>query len=252
MSIGFYTAAAGMLTQQRTINVLANNLLNHDTPGFRSERVVTTTFEQEMLTRIENGNTAVIGRGSPLRIMDQVVSDFGSGILEQTDRPFDFAINGEGYFAIQGTDNVYLTRNGNFKLDGEGYLELEGIGRVLGKNGEIYIGSSDFDVTSDGYIYDGYGNRVNRLFIVSAQQAEGLQRTENGLYIAEEALDFGEANMPEGTEIMQYFLEKSNVNINRELSLIMEAQRNFQALSKILQGMDEINRKSATQIASLG
>ena len=51
-----------MLTQQRTINVLANNLLNAETPGFRSERVVTTTFEQAMVKRIENGNSAVIGQ----------------------------------------------------------------------------------------------------------------------------------------------------------------------------------------------
>lgn len=251
MSTGFYTAAAGMLTQQRTINVLANNLLNHDTPGFRSERVVTTTFEQEMLTRIENGNTGMIGSGSPIRIVDQVVSDFGSGMLEQTDRPFDFAINGEGYFAVRGTDNIYLTRNGAFSLDAEGYLALEGIGRVIGEKGDIYIGSSDFSVTGDGYIYDENGYLINRFYIAPAQQAEGLQRTENGLYVLEGELGPAQQIVPEGTEIMQYFIEKSNVDINRELSLIMEAQRNFQALSRILQGIDEINHKSATQIASL-
>jgi flagellar basal-body rod protein FlgF len=251
MSTGFYTAAAGMLTQQRTINVLANNLINHDTPGYRSERVVTTTFEQEMLTRLEKGNTAAIGSGSPLRIIEQVVSDFGSGMLESSDSPFDLAINGEGYFAVQGADNVYLTRNGNFKLDEEGYLVLEGIGRVLGENGEIHIGNSDFTVAADGYIYDGSGIPINRLYIASAQQAEGLQRTENGLYVTEGLPEPEGAAVPEGTEIMQFFLEKSNVDLNRELSLIMEAQRNFQALSKILQGIDELNHKAATQIASL-
>ena len=105
-----------MLTQQRTINVLANNLLNAETPGFRSERVVTTTFEQAMVKRIENGNSAVIGSSSPVRTIEQLVSDFGSGILEITEKPCDIAIDGEGYFFIEGTDGLYLTRNGGFNL----------------------------------------------------------------------------------------------------------------------------------------
>ena len=55
MFTGFYTAASGMLTQQRTLNVQANNIANMDTPGFKTERVVTTTFQQEFLNRLEDG-----------------------------------------------------------------------------------------------------------------------------------------------------------------------------------------------------
>jgi len=61
---GFYTIASGILTQQRTINVLTNNMANVNTPGFRASRVVSTTFEHEYLTRIEGYNTGAIGKGA--------------------------------------------------------------------------------------------------------------------------------------------------------------------------------------------
>lgn len=58
---GFYTAASGILSQQRTLDVLTNNIANVRTPGFRASRVVTSSFEQELLTRMEGNNSAVIG-----------------------------------------------------------------------------------------------------------------------------------------------------------------------------------------------
>ena len=60
---GFYTAAAGILVQERTLDVLTNNMANARTPGFRASRVVTTSFEHELLTRIEGANTGRIGKG---------------------------------------------------------------------------------------------------------------------------------------------------------------------------------------------
>ena len=251
MFSGYYTAASGMLTQQRTINVLANNLMNAETPGFRSERVVTTTFEQAMVKRIENGNSAVIGSSSPVRTIEQLVSDFGSGILEITEKPCDIAIDGEGYFVIEGTDGLYLTRNGGFQLDSEGYLELSGIGRVLGERGAVHIGNAQFTVLPDGGIYDGEGNFINRVTIAAPLDMAALQRTDNGLYTAAAGFDPGDVPPPEDTVLVQYAIEKSNVDFNRELSIIMEAQRSFQACSTILKGLDEINQKSANQIASI-
>ena len=63
MLSGFYTAASGILNQQRTLNVLTNNISNAKTPGFRAERVVTETFDFELMTRIEKGNTHRLPHG---------------------------------------------------------------------------------------------------------------------------------------------------------------------------------------------
>jgi len=251
---GFYTAASGMLMQQRTLNAIANNLVNQDTPGYKAERVISTTFEQEMLTRLEKGNTARIGAGSPIRILSEVASDYEAGIIVESDSPFDIAISGEGFFCIQGQDNIYYTRNGSFSADEEGYLVLEGIGRVLGQNGPIYVGGSEFTISPDGTVTLPNQFATDSMLIFIPEQYILLQKEANGLYTytAEGGVPGGAYfPLPEGTMLLQYAVEKSNVEFNRELSLLMEAQRNFQACSQILKGLDQINQKAATQIASL-
>jgi len=251
---GFYTAASGMLMQQRTLNTISNNLVNQETPGYRAERVISTTFEQEMLTRIEKGNTARIGAGSPIRILSEVTTDFEAGVIIESDNPYDIAINGEGFFCIQGQENIYLTRNGSFSVDAEGYLVLSNYGRVLGQNGPIYVGGRDFTVAADGTLIGQDGLIGESIRIVVPGQQELLEKAANGLYLYDENNDAYAGQpftMPEATTLIQFAVEKSNVEFNRELSMLMEAQRNFQACSQILKGMDQINQKAATQIASL-
>lgn len=251
---GFYTAASGMLMQQRTLNAISNNLVNQDTPGFRAERVISTTFEQEMLTRIEKGNTARIGAGAPIRILSEVATDFEAGVITESDNPYDIAINGEGFFCIQGQENIYLTRNGSFSVDAEGYLVLNNFGRVLGQNGPIYVGGTDLTVAADGSLLRQDGLIIDSIRIVVPGQQELLEKAANGLYVYDENNDPNAGQpftMPVGTTLVQFAVEKSNIEFNRELSMLMEAQRNFQACSQILKGLDQINQKAVTQIASL-
>ena len=128
---GFYTAAAGILVQERTLDVLTNNMANARTPGFRASRVVTTSFEHELLTRIEGANTGRIGKGVPMRRVDDVLVKFDPNSLEETFRPYDMALDGVGYFNIQTEDGAtqYLTRNGSFDVDD---MLLNTIGGALG------------------------------------------------------------------------------------------------------------------------
>jgi flagellar basal-body rod protein FlgF len=254
MFSGFYTAASGMLMQQRTLNAIANNIVNRETPGYRAERVISTTFEQEMLTRIERGNTGPIGSASPIRILSEVATVFNAGLITATDSPYDIAINGEGFFCIQGEEDIYLTRNGRFGVDEEGYLVLNGVGRVLGQYGPILVGGAYFTVDADGSIFGQNGNWIDTIRIAVPEQPGQLVKTDNGFYIDEggAAENIGQFyTVPEGTTLVQFALERSNIEINRELSMLMEAQRNFQACSQILRGIDQINQKAATQIASL-
>ncbi len=249
MLTGFYTAASGMLMQQRMLNVLSNNMANVKTPGFRIERVVSSTFEQALLTRMEKGNQAVIGSGDPIRIVEDVPTGFDPGFLETTDRPFDMAIAGEGFFVIQAENQQYLTRNGNFDLDEEGYLILRGAGRVQGQEGEIYLGSSNFTVSREGVIYDGNQRRVDTLLITRPADYAQLQKYANGMYIDPNAE--ATANNPPGVQVIQNTLERSNVNLNDEMALAIEAQRAFQISSSVLKSIDQLNDKTANRIASL-
>ncbi len=252
---GFYTAASGILTQQRIINVLTNNMANVGTPGYRASRVVTSTFEQEFLTRIEGANTQRVGSGDLLRIVSEVPTQFDTSSLQETGRPMDMAITGAGFFNVlttpeDGGDQVqYMTRNGNFELDENGNLVLEGVGVVLGQDGPIELDNSDFTVQPDGAIYDYRGRYVDTLLVTVPPDDAKVTRAANGLYQTEDM----DANLPvpAETEIVQGWLEDPNIDLNREYTLVMEAQRAFQACSSALQIIDRIDQKAATQIASL-
>lgn len=248
---GFYTAASGILTQQRTLDVLTNNVANAKTPGFRASRVISTTFNQELLTRMEGYNTGRIGIGSPVIQVDNVLTRFNPNSLEETDRPYDMALEGVGYFNIQGLDGEtrYLTRNGSFDLDENNQLILPGLGQVMGQEGPIILTTSDFTVESDGSVYDATGALVEKLLVTIPPEGAELEQAANGMFYTANM----EENLPvEGeTNVVQGWLERNNININQEYTMVMEAQRAFQACSTALQIIDEIDRKAATQIAAL-
>ena len=250
---GFYTAASGILTQERTLNVLTNNMANVNTPGFRASRVVTTTFEHEFLTRIEGENTGAIGKGAPIRMVSDVPVRFDPSMLEESGRPYDVALDGQGFFNIQATgenDNgQYLTRNGSFDINEQNQLVLPGVGLELGRGGPITLETSDFTVEDDGSIYDSAGRNVDTLLVTLPPEDAQLEQVQNGLYRTENMDD----NLEVGgeTKRVQGWIERSNIDVNREYAMVMEAQRAFQACSTALKIIDDIDQKAATQIASL-
>lgn len=249
---GFYTAASGILTQERTIDVLTNNIANARTPGFRASRVVTNTFDHELLTRIEGANTGRIGVGSPMRKVEDVLVKFNPDSLEETYWPYDMAIDGTGYFNIRSEDGTqqYLSRNGNFDLDELNRLILPGRGFVLGESGEpIELATSDFTVETDGSVYDDTGKFVDKLLLTIPPEGTKIEQLQNGLFTVEDMA----ANVPvdPGTKVVQGWLERNNININQEYAMVMEAQRAFQSNSSALQIIDQIDQKAAREIASL-
>lgn len=246
MLSGFYTVSSGMLVQQRNLNIISNNLVNSQTTGYKSERLITTTFDHEFLTRIEKNNNERIGSGSPVSLVDDVITNFNGSSLDETERPLDMAIVGEGFFNIQGEERQYMTRNGNFNIDQEGYLVLDGVGRVLGQNGAINLnGSSDFTVSSNGSIFDTNGQYVDRLLITMPAEGANMTKYNNGLYSATGVVELNNAT------VYQNVLERSNTDMNLEYTRLIEAQRAFSSCSAALRIIDQMNAKAAT-LASIG
>lgn len=250
MLSGYYAIASGMLMQQRTLDVLTNNLVNARTPGFRASRVISNTFDFELMTRYEKYNTGGIGTASPIRITDEVLTRFDTTSLRDTDRVYDMALVGQGFFNIQ-TDGgqQFLTRNGAFDVDEEMYLILPGQGRVLGENGPIQLTDFDFTVEPDGTIYDSEGDAIDTLLLTVPADMEQLapDPNGNGMYTVPDMA----TNQPANVTVRNKVLENSNVDFNQEYSMTMDAQRAFQACSSALQIIDRINQKSAQQIAGL-
>lgn len=262
MSNGFYTAASSMLNAQRKIGVLSNNIANINTPGFRSQNVVMSSFEQQFLARIEKGDIEGIGTGAPIQVIDTVSTSFDPSVIRETKRPFDFAINGEGFFNVVQTRNLgqgeqvdqeeesgqrMLTRNGSFDLDAEGYLVLQGVGKVQGSKGDIRLNSSDFVVDSSGTIFQ-QGKRVDSLLITMPSDDVVLSKMGNGVFPVENEEENLSVEIP---SVIQGAIEASNVDVNREMIRVMEAQRALQSASSALKIVDRMNQRATTEIASL-
>lgn len=245
MNRGFYTVSSGMLVQQRNLNVIGNNIVNSQTPGYRGERVVTSTFEQELVTRLEKGKYTRIGTADQIATVDTVETIFDESSLYESSNPYDLAVCGDGYFNVSDGENTFLTRNGCFNIDSEGFLVMDEIGRVQGTNGDIYIGGSDFKVMTDGTVYDQNGVFAGQLVLTKPAEDAEILKLQNGYFLTDNVV------AAENVVVRQGVYERSNVDMNDEYTRLIEAQAAFKACSTALSMIDAMNQKSASSIASI-
>lgn len=249
MHSGFYSIASGMITRQNELDTIANNLTNLQTPGYRASRLVTSAFEMEVQKRISANGEKVLGDGVsyPITVAQEETALLEGGMLQNTGRELDFALNGDAYFNVQGEDGTtYLTRNGQFLVDDQGYLVLPNIGRVLGKNGPLQVGEDGITVDELGNVYNKQGQQVGSFLLTRPADDTTMTKMGNGMFTAPQ----GTANA-EDYQVVQFTLEKSNVDMNREMSNFIAAQRAFQSCSSALQIIDGIDRKAVAQIGAV-
>ena len=246
MFSGFYTAASGMLMNQRSLNMAANNIANVKTSGYTPKRLVKTTFDQQ-LVREMNGRTEGLGQGSTISVGTREMTTHGQGPIEDTGKTYDLAINGDGFFVIQGENGQYLTRNGHFTRDDEGNLMLPGVGQLMGDGGPVYVDEEGFRVGADGIIYDNEDGALDQIQIVVPDNYDNLEFYDNGTYGAGAGVELSQVY----PTVYQGKLEQSGVNLNNEMTRAMEVQRAFQSCGKALTIIDQMNQKTANEIGKL-
>lgn len=246
---GFYNATSGMLTQNRNLNVISNNMGNVYTPGFRSDKYMATTFREVMISRIGNKDKthySPLGEMAMIRASDETVTDYTTAGYSPTRSSLDFALSGDGFFCIQSQNGTVYTRNGSFTLDDQGYLYLPTIGRVLGENGPIRLVTDKIKVDSSGTIYSEDGNtRFGRLRIVDFQDYDSqLVKTTGNVFIAPN----GGAQRATDAKVVGYALEDSNVDAVKEMVNMMSGQRALQSSSQVMKIYDQLIGKIVSQL----
>ena len=222
----YYTATNGAMSNQNYLDVISNNMANIQTEGFKKSK---TEFSDLLYTNIrgpEEANTELkSGSGSKVNKTDVI---FNQGAPYQTGVPTDFAITGEGFFAVQFEEETLFTRGGSFQvtnIDDENYLTYQG-GYVLNKEEEPILLENNDDIIDVG------------VFVFNNN--EDLLQAGNNLYkIANED---GEYSLLENAKVMNGYLESSNVDISEEMVKIIQIQRAFQLNSNIIQTADEIEQ----------
>ncbi len=250
---GFYNTTSGMLTQSRMLDTISNNVANATTAGFKRDTLITSTFEDTLRAKtgmLTHNGYEIIGETSMIRTATEQYTDMAQGAMDETGRSLDFAIDGDGFFAIQGEEEEILyTRNGSFTLNNEGFLVLDGVGNVLSDTGEpIQLTSDNINCTELGVISDGNtGEPIATLMVQGFVDLQAVLKTGEGFFVNEDP-----ENLVVGSgSVMWQMLERSNIDTATEMTAMLQSQRAIQSLAQIMKIYDTLMDAAANEIGRL-
>ncbi|NYF23511.1 flagellar hook-basal body protein [Sporosarcina sp. JAI121] len=272
---GFYTVGSGMIAQQRKTEMLANNMANANTPGYKAEQATIRSFPEMYLSSIETARIpsennfrmkglSPVGGISTGVYMQETLPLFAQGQLRETELTTDVALidgrlpvdeqtgtPGAVFFRLESEGGrEQYTKNGNFAIDASGFLTSSTGAFVLDSNGQrIALQNDDFRITDKGIIMEGE-TAVATLGISFAQRPDTLLKQGDGMFVTESGENLtsanGMANVTYSTQ--QGFLEGSNVDAARTMTDMLTAYRAFEANQKILQAYDRSMEKAVTEV----
>lgn len=226
-----YTTLARQSGLMREMRVVANNIANSATTGFRQEGVIFS----EYVKAIDGGSSLSMGQGNVRQ------TSFEQGTLTQTNGTFDFAIEGDGYFLVATPLGERLTRAGAFSPNAEGDLVTPEGYRVLDPGGApVFIPpvSGDIAVAGDGTISSA-GEPVGQMGLVTPLDPQSLVREDGVMFRADAGFEPAEQ-----ARILQRFIENSNVNPILQLTRMIEVQRAYELGASFLEAEDERVRQA--------
>ena len=236
-----WTAGSGMNAQQMNIDVIANNLANVSTTGYKRDDLVAEAFREKLLQAKRANrqwNVGPIGSGvagSWLR------TDFSPGAVVVTHAPLDLALAGEGFLVVQTPAGQRLTRNGSLVRDAEGYLATRQGYRVLGDNGPIYLAGTDVRINGDGEVTVD-GAPAGRLLLMKPAADGGLIKEGANLFRSESGL------VPADCRVQQGVLENANVQAVMEMVRMIDVSRAYEANQKVLAAHDSALDKAVNEV----
>jgi flagellar basal-body rod protein FlgF len=261
MIYGLYLSAAGVVTSSYRQDVIANNLANAETPGFKRD----VALFQQRLTEAQSRRRGM-SAGSDDRSVD-LLENLGGGILasptlvdtrqgdlDRTGSPLDVAILGDGYFAVTDRGETRLTRNGRFMLDKEGYLVLSDAAghKVLDPEGKPVRlppgGEAGVEIRGDGLISRN-GQQLGKLGIFDVPDRSQLTKQGGTLMGYPDRSAIKAVASP---DLHAQFIESANVDPTIELAELMETQRQLEANANMIRFQDQTLQKLVNEVGKIG
>ncbi|HSB68421.1 MAG TPA: flagellar hook-basal body protein [Candidatus Methylomirabilis sp.] len=235
MISGLYSAASGMAAHQAKLDVLANNLANADTPGFKAD-LITIDPSVDLANDLSTlpSPTSIVAAGRP-------GLDLSPGVLRQTGNPLDLAIVGPGLFAVETPLGERYIRAGAFTRDAGGYLTTAEGFRVLGSSGAIRVPDGGMVLDARGRTADGASIRV-----VTGPGGPGLVKVGANLYAPVDGASLP-PDLPDST-VVQGHLETSNVNVVRSMVDMLATMRTYEAHQRMIQAIDQTAGQAANEL----
>lgn len=231
MENSLYVALSRQMVVERQMEVIANNIANMSTPGYKGEQMMFVEYVGHMST------------GEKVSYVQDlaVMRDYGEGPLSRTGNSLDMAIHGQGWFVVDTPQGQRYTRNGHFTLDQNGQLVTSEGYPVLDRQGQpIHFNSKDtkIEVSADGTIATNAGPKA-RLNIVNFADEQLLHKQSDTLFSTDQP-----PQTALKAQVIQGMIEDSNVQPVVEVTNMMWALRSYQAAQQLIEGDDGLIRKA--------
>jgi flagellar basal-body rod protein FlgG len=256
---------SGAIAQQRSVDTIANNLANTNTPGFKKDQL---TFK-EYLTVLEKAPGSQVaalpnkefspedfyktfGAENSQVLVDATYTDHAQGQLNQTGNPLDLGINGPAHFEILTPNGIRFTRRGTFSLNSDGVIVNEkGFPILSNQSGQpqeriIKTSPGKITINQEGSLFID-GNSIAKISMVEFNDLHALRKEGNSLLINNDESNLKKEGIT--STIHQGFLESSNVNALEEMTNLIKASRHFESIQQIIKAYDNMAGKAVNEIS---
>jgi len=255
-----YTPMSGAIAQERVLEVIANNLANLNTHGFKGDKVSFELLEPEPNKHYANplppANYKIdfhdlmplVGNEIDYVGVAEITRDKTQGPVVATNNMTDVMLEDAGFFTVNTDSGKRLTRNGAFNVSPDGVLVTKSGDPVLGARGNIHLMAGEFSINHRGEIYQN-GEMVDQLLIQNVGNEKALERVGHNYYFFGGAPE--ELTVIDNPRILQGHLEGSNVNAIQNLTAMILAHRSVEAYQKAISNYDLIMEKTANRLGEV-
>jgi flagellar basal body rod protein FlgG len=235
-------AAAGMQARMQSLDLVANNLANSSTGGYKTDSEFYTLFASEAASEDASGASAV-------PMIQRQWTDFAQGLLEPTNNPLDFGIAGKGLFVVQGPSGPLYTRNGNFRFSTEGALVTSEGYPLLQQGGQPFRADTAqrLEVSRDGEISQN-GKSIGRISIAEFQMPGALNKFGANYFSNSTGQDPVDAT---STQVYQGKIEASNVSASHGAVRIVGLSRQFEMMQKAITLSNDMGKRAIEEVAKV-
>lgn len=221
---GIFNAARNLQAQSRNIEIVANNIANINTTGYKREIPFSEIMSQIVDTPVKQ------------------ITDFSEGSLIQTTNPLDLAMRGDAFFMVKTNNGTQYTKNGKFTLSDDGFIETDDGARALGLKGEINVYNGVLDrnreisISKDGEVKVG-DIIIDKLAIAKIGETQRVIRQDGSNFIPADSMVIFARD--DEYQIEQGYLEESNVNPVLEMQSMITISKEFESTQKTIKYLDQ-------------
>lgn len=246
MSQALFSAASGATYHEKRLDILANNLSNINTAGYKQDKLIFRIPEEAGEGTEDPKGGISLYSCPPLPTGTSI--DFSQGDLKHTENLLDLALDGSGFFCIETPDGTQYTRKGSFTLNPDGVLVTKEGHPVLGDAGTIKISGQDVRIDENGNVYAD-GEHVGAIRIVNILNLHNLRKVGDTMFAPTEVAAKEVRN--QDAIVKQGFLETSNVNGVRAMTEMIDVMRGYESYQKVIQFLDDVTRRSIADVGKL-